>query len=450
MSSWKEIAHAVQQMRSTWRRNLRSKQQKCSGTCRQEWGKQQRSAALTLVHWHAPYGMAALHQKKLEPPNVGCYARYKMSGLSTVILVWMISFFLAFPGINTRSQEQSNSVAMEALSRLKGIDLDSNPAVKNAVLKVLDQVKGMPQFVEIVRDFKITGQESALLDFAAKQPTSSVGAEAVRIVLHNKNGKSVTEALDGTNGASIAEALGNTGEKGIVPLLGSRVADQGHDSNFRRKAVHALCGIREGAELLLRLAKEQKLPGDLQLFAASELSSARWPEIRAEAANILPLPATQNARPLPPISQLIAMTGDASKGAAVFRRENVGCIKCHQVRGEGTEFGPNLSEIGTKMGKDALFESILDPSAGISFGYETWQIELKNGDDAYGLITSETEEQITVKAVGGVSTRYKKTDIAKRTKQKLSIMPAGLQQNMSAQELVDLVEYLTTLKKATQ
>jgi len=308
-------------------------------------------------------------------------------------------------------------------------------------------VKGTPQFVEIVRDFNITGQEPALLDFARKEPASSAAAEAVRIVLHNDGTNLISTALDGTNGLALVEPLGNTGEKEIVPLLGPLLVDNSRDLVFRRKAVHALSGVREGAELLLRLAGEQKLPEDVRFIASSELNNAHWPEIKAEAAKLLPLPATQNAEPLPPISQLMKMSGDPTRGAAVFRRDNVGCIKCHQVRGEGLEFGPNLSEIGTKLGKDALFESILDPSAGISFGYEAWQIELKNGDEAYGLVSSETEDELTIKAVGGVTTRYQKGDIAKRTKQKLSIMPAGLQQNMSTQELVDLVEYLTTLKK---
>src|SRR5438094_8446468 len=143
------------------------------------------------------------------------------------------------------------------------------------------------------------------------------------------------------------------------------------------------------------------------------------------------------------------LKGDPDRGAEVFRRDTVGCIKCHQVKREGVDFGPNLSEIGTKLGKDALYESILDPSAGISFGYEAWQLEMKNGDEAYGLISSETEDEVVIKAVGGISTHYKKVDIAKRTKQKLSIMPAGLQQNMAAQELVDLVEYLASLKKTS-
>jgi putative heme-binding domain-containing protein len=352
--------------------------------------------------------------------------------------------------LKVAGQEQSNSVALEALSRLKGIDLESNPAVKNAVLKVLEQVKGTPQFVDIVRDFKIKGQEPALLEFACKEPGSSAAAEAVRIVLHNDGTNLISEELDTTNGVAMVEALGNTREKEIVPLLGPRLGAKVHDPAFRRKAVHALAGIRDGAELLLRLAKEERLPEDVRFIASSDLNNAHWPEIKTEASKVLPLPAAQNAQPLQPISELIKMTGDATRGAAVFRRENVGCIKCHQVRGEGIEFGPNLSEIGTKLGKDALFESILDPSAGISFGYEAWQFELKNGDEAYGLITSETEDQVVMKAVGDVTTRYKKADIVKRTKQKLSIMPAGLQQNMSVQELVDVVDYLATLKKAGQ
>jgi len=111
------------------------------------------------------------------------------------------------------------------------------------------------------------------------------------------------------------------------------------------------------------------------------------------------------------------------------------------------ELGPNLSEIGTKLGKDALIEAILEPSSGISFGYEAWNFTLKSGDEVYGLIASETADEITLKNIGGIITRLKKSDLALRQQSKLSIMPAGLQAAMTAQELVDLVEYLATLKK---
>jgi putative heme-binding domain-containing protein len=163
-------------------------------------------------------------------------------------------------------------------------------------------------------------------------------------------------------------------------------------------------------------------------------------------AELLPLPLGKNSMQLPSISELAQMKGDAAKGAEVFRLEIVGCNKCHQVNGQGTDFGPDLSEIGGKLGKDALYESILDPSAGISFGYETWQLELKNGDEAFGLIVSETADEVALKVAGGIVTRYPKSEIIKRQKQTLSIMPAGLQQTMTKEELVDLVEYLVSLK----
>ena len=72
---------------------------------------------------------------------------------------------------------------------------------------------------------------------------------------------------------------------------------------------------------------------------------------------------------------------------------------------------------------------------------------LKNGYETTGLITSETADEITVKAQSGISTKYKKSEIEKRDKMSLSIMPVGLQLTMSEQDLVDLVEFLSSLKK---
>ena len=63
----------------------------------------------------------------------------------------------------TADPPERTAIALEALSRLQGIDLDANPGVKAAVMKALDQVRGTPRFVEIVRDFKIRDRDPALL-----------------------------------------------------------------------------------------------------------------------------------------------------------------------------------------------------------------------------------------------------------------------------------------------
>jgi putative heme-binding domain-containing protein len=310
-------------------------------------------------------------------------------------------------------------------------------------------MRGTPQFVEIVRDFKIKGEDEALLEFALKDPGSSTAAEAVRLVMVHQRRDLIKAALAGTNVERAVTALGNTGQKEILPLIEPILLETSRDLALRKKAIHALAQIRPGATWLLSLAEQQKLPDDLKFIAATELNSVPWAKLKEQAAAILPLPHSADAKPLLPIAELIKLKGDSANGAAVFRRETVGCIKCHQVNGEGTDVGPNLSGIGTKLGKDALYEAILDPSAGISFGYETWQVSLKSGDDVIGLIASETPDDLAVKVAGGTVTRYKKSDIANRAQLKTSLMPSNLQQTMTAQELVDLVEYLATLKTET-
>jgi putative heme-binding domain-containing protein len=316
---------------------------------------------------------------------------------------------------------------------------------------VLEATRGTPQFVELVKQFELKDQTPALLATAIQNSTNSAGVEAMRLVLESGDNELLKRALNDTNSPTVVktiEVLGNTGERRVVALLEPFAGDTNRDLVARKQAVRSLAGIQEGAMLLLRLARVDKLPSDLKFVATVELNNVRWPNLQAEAAQTLPLPRGQDAQPLPPIAELVTMKGDPKRGAEIFRRDTVACIKCHQVNGEGTDIGPNLSEIGTKLGKDALYEAILDPSAGISFGYETWQVELKNGDEAFGLIVSETADEIAVKTQTGIVTKYKKTDITKREKQKLSIMPAGLQQTLTTRDLVDLLEYLASLRKA--
>jgi len=197
----------------------------------------------------------------------------------------------------------------------------------------------------------------------------------------------------------------------------------------------------------LRLAKDDQLALDLRFTAANALSLVRWEEIKKEAATVLPPAQGQNAVPLPPLDKLLAMKGDPHNGARIFTNTIPGCSACHVVHGQGTELGPNLSEVGTKLGKDALYEAILEPSAGISFGFEAFNVTLKSGDEYYGLIASESADELTLKAVGGITTRIKKSDITSRQQSKVSLMPTGLQVGLTTQELVDLIEYLASLKK---
>lgn len=370
--------------------------------------------------------------------------------LSKLSFAALLVIFLGSTYVSLAQQEVSDqtATALAALERLKGIDLDTNPAVKAAVLKILEQVRGTPAFVEIVRDFNIKGLEPELLEVALKNSTNATGAQAMRLILDHQNLDLLTESLANTNAAIVIAALGNTSDKRIVPLLTPIVVDLAREPAVRKAAVLALAHTQEGVAALLKFAQEGQFPEDLKLTAALELRKIPWDHLKAQATEWFPLPKSRSAEPLPPISELARRKGDVNKGAEVFRRESVACITCHQVNGQGVDFGPNLSEIGAKLAKEAIYEALLDPSAGIAFGYEGWEVELKNGDEVSGLLASETEDELALKTVGGIVTHYKKSEILKRSKQKLSLMPVGLQQGLSTEELVDLVEYLSSLKKA--
>jgi putative heme-binding domain-containing protein len=370
---------------------------------------------------------------------------------STIAAVFLIA--LASPATAADAPDAGtpppNSIAIEALSRLKDIDLEANPGVKAAVIRVIESTKGTAQFVELVREFRFKDQDDALLGYAMAHPGDSAAADALRQILANKNAALIGKALAGADALKVIEPLGNTGDHQITGLLEPIVIDKARDIAVRQRAVRALAQVQTGAAALLKLAREGRLPDDLKLTAGAELNAVRWPEIKAGAAELLPPPQSLNSEPLPPISDLMKRKGDPAHGVELFFSPQVGCGNCHQVNGKGIDFGPKLSEIGTKLGKDGLYAAILDPNAGISFGFETWQILLKDGDDAYGLLASETADEITIKAAGGIVTRYKKNDIARRDQLKTSTMPSGLQQTMTVQGLVDLVEYLSSLKKAS-
>lgn len=372
-----------------------------------------------------------------------------------------VSVFLLLAGSpgSAVSQEGSadpdrRAIAIEALSRLKGMDLEANPAVKNAVMKVLETTRGTPDFVKIVQDFQIKGQQRGLLEVAVNHPADSGGVEAMKMLLADAEAAGlIKETLSGTNVNSAtraAECLGNTDDKRSVPFLSPLVADKTRDVALRKQSVRALTQTEDGAAELLAMARTGRLPDDLKFTATMELNGVRWPQLKSEAAKLLPPPPGRNTQPLPPLAELLKMKGDPQNGARVFARDEVGCIKCHRVNDKGADVGPALSEIGTKLGKDALYEAILDPSAGIAFGYEAWQIELKSGDEAYGIIASETADELTIKGANGIPIRIKKSDVASRRQSKISLMPAGLQQTMSTQDLVDLVEYLSSLRKSTR
>ena len=144
------------------------------------------------------------------------------------------------------------------------------------------------------------------------------------------------------------------------------------------------------------------------------------------------------------MNELAALKASAINGQMVFTTK---CSLCHQVGTTGSDFGPKLTEIGSKLPKEGLLESILHPSAGISFGYEGWEYKMKDGSSITGIVANKTETDVELKFPGGSKQSFKTSAVASQKELKESMMPGDLHNAMTTQELADLLSYLEGLKK---
>ena len=122
------------------------------------------------------------------------------------------------------------------------------------------------------------------------------------------------------------------------------------------------------------------------------------------------------------------------------------CSACHRIGYQGGNVGPDLTSISNGRTERDLLEAVVYPSASFVRSYEPVLFHTKAGDDISGLIRKETDTEVVVVTGPGAEQRLAKADIAERQPGTLSVMPAGLDTQLSRQELADLVAFLQNTK----
>lgn len=134
--------------------------------------------------------------------------------------------------------------------------------------------------------------------------------------------------------------------------------------------------------------------------------------------------------------------GDAANGRKLFgERADLGCQRCHKLRGEGGEVGPDLTGIAKAKGRDYVLKAILQPNADIASGFENVLIEKKDGTSVGGVLKAETDATLTIESPEDGRLLVAKSDIKSRERGP-SAMPDGLGEMLSLKELRDLIETL--------
>ncbi|MEQ9409625.1 MAG: NPCBM/NEW2 domain-containing protein [Fuerstiella sp.] len=356
---------------------------------------------------------------------------------------------LSQESLQSFSEETAPIVIAESLQRLGSSDFSDNPDAQAALDTALTALRNTPQFIQLVERFQLKDRYAELLSMAQSHPDEQLGVEAVRALLRNKQWDLLTAALtDKDQQAAIATAvaMGNSLDNSITGPLLAVVRQTSTPINVRREAVRAASRVNGGATRLAKMVEDKSLDPELTQTVAAALHAAPSRSTREIASRLFPLPPVKEGEPLPPLNELVGMKGDAKNGRVIFNTTGT-CHKCHIVNRIGRDMGPDLSEIGSKLSRQAMFESIIYPSAGISHNYEAYTLVLVSGTTITGLITSETDDSISIKADDALVRTFSRDEIDEKVKQKISLMPSDLQKVMTVQDMVDVVEYLQTLKK---
>jgi putative membrane-bound dehydrogenase-like protein len=341
-------------------------------------------------------------------------------------------------------------VNAEAISRLSAFDITKETQHLAEMNRVLDALKGQPLFVTLIEKFNVVNRFPELLALAQAKPDEQLGIDAIRVLLNKKQTELLMAGLESKSGnaaIATATALSNSGDADAASLLLPLARNQQLPSNLRREAIKGASRSKQGASEIVKLVESKQFDESLVPALSAALHGSEFEEVRKTANTLFPLPPGKDSKPLPGLSELAKLKGNSGNGQKLFA--TIGkCNTCHVVNGEGKEVGPNLSEIGGKLSKQAMFESIIFPSAGISHNYESWIIVLKNGTTQTGIITSEDAESVSLKSADAIVRKFAVSDIEERHKQTTSLMPADLAKILSQDEMADVVEYLTSLKQA--
>ncbi len=136
------------------------------------------------------------------------------------------------------------------------------------------------------------------------------------------------------------------------------------------------------------------------------------------------------------------LPGDPTSGAALAKAT---CMICHQIKGEGATIGPDLSGAGA-MGVEALLHNILQPNEQLESGYYRHDIKLKDGTMVSGFLSGETKDQVIIRQIGSDDRVIPRAEIISHDISKRSLMPEGLIDGFTDQQVADLFAYLLSLK----
>jgi putative heme-binding domain-containing protein len=209
---------------------------------------------------------------------------------------------------------------------------------------------------------------------------------------------------------------------------------------LRAVALDALTARADSAESLVAAIEQKRLsPTDVPAATRERLLAHSNLPLREHAVKALASsrpPA--RAQAVKEYQAALKITGDAGKGKATFEKT---CAACHQLAGMGQAVGPDLAAL-TDKSTGYLLTALLDPNAAVEGRFVAYQLETTDDETYVGLLSDENASALTILQPNGIRQRVPRASIKSLTSSKLSLMPEGLEQGMTVQDVADLIAFV--------
>ncbi len=310
--------------------------------------------------------------------------------------------------------------------------------IESRRIKVLnDQLGQIVQNSNTSPDFRLKALSSKLLSVPALTENEF---NMVYVYLGNKNESPVRQMA--------ARLLSNAklSDVQLIKLAKEQVAQT--DVFLLPNLVSAFKGNKNeeiGEALVAALGAGPDRLDNLSEEDLKGLLSAYPQKIRTAAEPLLAKLTERNAGRLAELTKVEARLtrGDVAQGAKTFFGKGV-CSSCHAVAGKGANFGPDLTNIGQIRSGHDILEAILYPGASFAREYETSRVTTKAATYT-GVLKEQLPEAVIISTGPGLQVRIPRSEITGIEPLSISMMPPGLDKQLSPEELSDLMAYLNTL-----
>lgn len=233
-------------------------------------------------------------------------------------------------------------------------------------------------------------------------------------------------------------ALAGTRDQNVPTLLKRAWAALGPET--RMTALDELLGRNEWSLALLAMIEKGELASNaFDTARRDRVMKHPSAEVRAAAARVFAGgPSADRAKVIEQFRPALLLKGDAARGLTVYQQR---CASCHRRGDTGNDIGPELRSVIAHE-PERLLAGILDPNADVQPGYHAYHCRLASGEELYGIITAETGTSITVKLPDATTRTVLRSDIAALESSNVSLMPTGLEADLTSQQMADLIAFL--------